>query len=817
MVGYIDSVQDSADRLGVPKAPQNAAAVIHGGRVVASYAKHHLPNYGVFDEARYFVPGDTTQVVQVHGVDVAICICEDLWQDGPSANAKAAEAGLLLVINGSPFEAAKDDVRLELCSRRAREAESALAYVNMVGGQDELVYDGDSIVVDAQGETVARAAQFVEELLVVDLDLPAATPGMPEETEEGRPAGPSYRRQQRPGPRLRPAALHRRRPDPRPRRGLRGDRGGAARLRPQERLLQRAARHVRRHRLHPGRRDRLRRDRRRQRVRRLEPERLLQRALQVRRRGPGRAHRAALRDRPDRPDGRRLPVRPPARRAGRGEPPGQDPRGDLDGPVEPGGHLVLACGNKSELAVGYSTIYGDAVGGFAPIKDVLKTQVWELARWRNAEAERRGRPRRSRRARSPRSRARSSPRPARQRLPAAVPGARRHPRRLHRARLGSAELVQHGCFELVEKVLRMVDGRSTSASSRRARRSPGATSAATGGCRSPAPGARWPGPEPAPAADPGPGPDVTGATARPSGSGLAWVVVRGLRQGASRAEHRRHQMSETTAPYGTGPATGSAPVKRVRTHPCEMKERGERWAMLTAYEQYTAQTFDEAGIPVMLVGDSASNNVYGNETSLPVTVDELIPLVRAVTRSAHRALIVADLPFGSYQASPSRPSTAVRFMKEASARREARGRRGDGAAGRAAHPLRDPVMAHIGPPRSPSTTWAATGSGTRRRRPAAGLRGQGARGGRGVRDRHGDGAREVAPRSPGRCPSPPSASARARDAQVLVWQDMAGLRTGRMPRFVKQYADVHGVLLKAAQDFAADVAAGSFPGDEHTF
>ena len=114
-------------------------------------------------------------------------------------------------------------------------------------------------------------------------------------------------------------------------------------------------------------------------------------------------------------------------------------------------------------------------------------------------------------------------------------------------------------------------------------------------------------------------------------------------------------MSETTAPYGTGPATGSAPVKRVRTHHLrEMKERGERWAMLTAYDQYTAPIFDEAGIPVLLVGDSASNNVYGYETTLPVTVDELLPLVRAVIRSAQRALIVADLPFGSYEEGPSR-------------------------------------------------------------------------------------------------------------------------------------------------------------------
>src|SRR5215208_3427329 len=128
---------------------------------------------------------------------------------------------------------------------------------------------------------------------------------------------------------------------------------------------------------------------------------------------------------------------------------------------------------------------------------------------------------------------------------------------------------------------------------------------------------------------------------------------------------------EVAAPYGSGAAKAQAPapVKRIRTqHLREMKERGERFAMLTAYDMYTATTFDEAGIEVLLVGDSASNNVYGNETSLPVTVDELLPLVRAVTRSVRRALVVADLPFGSYQASPEQAYlTAVRFMKEANA------------------------------------------------------------------------------------------------------------------------------------------------------
>src|SRR5688500_14588997 len=123
---------------------------------------------------------------------------------------------------------------------------------------------------------------------------------------------------------------------------------------------------------------------------------------------------------------------------------------------------------------------------------------------------------------------------------------------------------------------------------------------------------------------------------------------------------------EEAAPYGSGPTT-SPDVRKVRTHHLQQWKRdGEKWAMLTAYDQYAAQVFDEAGIPVLLVGDSASNNVFANETSLPVTVDELVPLVRAVTRSVRYALVVADLPFGSYQGSPEQAfHTSVRFMKEA--------------------------------------------------------------------------------------------------------------------------------------------------------
>src|SRR4051794_12956755 len=177
VVGYCDRSDRPMPALGRPAGePQNAAALLHGGRVVARYAKHHLPNYGVFDEFRYFVRGDRLPVVRLHGVDVAMVICEDLWQDGgPIGIARAAEVGLVVCINGSPYERNKDDVRCELTRRRSAEAGAVLAYVNMVGGQDELVFDGDSIVVAPDATVLARAAQFEEELLVVDLDLPVAT------------------------------------------------------------------------------------------------------------------------------------------------------------------------------------------------------------------------------------------------------------------------------------------------------------------------------------------------------------------------------------------------------------------------------------------------------------------------------------------------------------------------------------------------------------------------------------------------------------------------------------------------------------------
>ncbi len=280
---------------------------------------------------------------------------------------------------------------------------------------------------------------------------------------------------------------------------------------------------------------------------------------------------------------------------------------------------------------------------------------------------------------------------------------------------------------------------------------------------------------------------------------------------------------EEAAPYGSGPAQQHTPVKRVRTHHLrELKERGERFSMLTAYEQYAAATFDEAGIEVLLVGDSASNNVYGNETSLPVTVDELIPLTRAVSRSVKRALVVGDLPFGSYQASPEQAYlTAVRFMKEGGA--HCVKLEGGVEMVPQIEKLTQggvPVMAHIGfTPQSEHTL-----GGYR-------VQGRGDAATRVLADAHaieqagafavvmemvpGDVAAQVTKELA--IPTIGIGAGPDCDGQVLVWQDAFGLRTGKMARFVKQYADLHGVLLQAARDYDADVKAGTFPGPDHTF
>ena len=282
-------------------------------------------------------------------------------------------------------------------------------------------------------------------------------------------------------------------------------------------------------------------------------------------------------------------------------------------------------------------------------------------------------------------------------------------------------------------------------------------------------------------------------------------------------------MPEETAPYGSGPTTPAGPVKRVRTHHLrEMKERGEKITMLTAYDMYTAATFDEAGIDILLVGDSASNNVFGNETSLPVTVDELLPLTRAVARSARRAMVVGDLPFGSYQASPEQGYlTAARFMKEGGAHCV----KLEGGAEMV--PVIErctrggiPVMAHIGfTPQSEHALggYRVQGRGDASDRVVADARAVEEAGAFAVVMEMvpGDVAERISKELS--IPTIGIGAGAGCDGQVLVWQDAFGLRTGRMARFVKQYADVHGVLLEAAKAYAEDVRGGTFPGAEHTF
>ncbi len=275
-------------------------------------------------------------------------------------------------------------------------------------------------------------------------------------------------------------------------------------------------------------------------------------------------------------------------------------------------------------------------------------------------------------------------------------------------------------------------------------------------------------------------------------------------------------MSEETAPYGPT-------IKRVRTHHLrEMKERGERFSMLTSYDMLTAQIFDEAGVEILLVGDSASNNVLGNTTSLPVTVDELIPLTRAVSGAVSRAMVVGDLPFGSYQASPEQAYlTAARFMKEGGAH-VVKLEGGVEMVPQIERMTRGgiPVMAHIG--FTPQSEHALGGYRVQGRGDAAE---------RVLRDAlavqeagafavvmemvPGDVAAQVTAKL--QIPTIGIGAGNQCDGQVLVWQDAFGLRTGRMPRFVKQYADVRSVLLDAARAYDADVKSGEFPAAEHTF
>ena len=278
-------------------------------------------------------------------------------------------------------------------------------------------------------------------------------------------------------------------------------------------------------------------------------------------------------------------------------------------------------------------------------------------------------------------------------------------------------------------------------------------------------------------------------------------------------------MSQTEVPslYG-GPA-----AKRVRTRDLLLaKERGEKWAMLTSYDQYTATLFDEAGIPVLLVGDSAANNVFGYETTLPVTVDELLPLVRAVTRATKRALVVGDLPFGSYEEGPAQAlRTSVRFLKEGGCHAvKLEGGRRSAAAIEAITQAGVPVMAHIGfTPQSEHQLggYRVQGRGDAAEQILADARAVADAGAFSVvlEMVPGEVAKQVTHEL--EIPTIGIGAGAECDAQVLVWQDMAGLRSGPAPRFVKRYADLHGVMAAAVKQYAEEVRDGAFPAPEHTF
>jgi NAD+ synthase (glutamine-hydrolysing) len=370
IVGYLDQVNG---------APQNMVAVISGGQIKARYAKCHLPNYGVFDEYRNFVPGDKTLVVRIHGADIGIAICEDLWVDGGiTAQLAARKPGLVIVPNGSPYERAKDDVRLALVTKRARQAAAPLVYVNMTGGQDDLVFDGDSIVVDADGSVIARAPQFEDGVALVDLDVATHTSSpdvviSEDEVSIDRALIP----------------------------------GIAVRLDDREEIWQA---------LVIGLRDYVEKNGFRSVVVGLSGgiDSALVAAIAIDAVGAKRVNGVAMpskyssdhsiSDAQDLADAtgihfRTVPIAPMVDAymnnlvlKGLAE---ENLQARVRGTTLMGisnqeGHLVLATGNKSELAVGYSTLYGDAVGGFAPIKDIYKTDVWALARWRNEVAGKRG-------------------------------------------------------------------------------------------------------------------------------------------------------------------------------------------------------------------------------------------------------------------------------------------------------------------------------------------------------------------------------------------------------------------------------------------
>jgi NAD+ synthase (glutamine-hydrolysing) len=380
VVGYLDR-----DATGA----RNAVALLHDGAVRARYFKHHLPNYGVFDEARYFKPGDRVCLVEIGGARVALTICEDLWQDGGTVAASGvAGAELVLVVNGSPYERAKDDFRRALVAQRAAETGAVFAYVNTTGGQDELVFDGDSMVVAPDGTLLARAGRFADELLVVDVDLPSRSPGTPDLAVDTVTLGPiPAAPAQRVAPRLAEplsdeaevyGAVVAGTRDYVRKNGFRtvvlGLSGGI-----DSALVATIA------------------------VDALGAENVFTVAMPSAYSSEGSLDDAA--DLVARQATRHsvVPIQPmvEAYHAALKESGGlsglaaENLQARVRGTLlmalsNEHGHLVLTTGNKSELATGFSTLYGDSAGGWAPIRDVPKTLVWALARWRNAQAAERG-------------------------------------------------------------------------------------------------------------------------------------------------------------------------------------------------------------------------------------------------------------------------------------------------------------------------------------------------------------------------------------------------------------------------------------------
>ena len=364
LVGYLDTSPTGS--------PQNALAVISEGEVRGRYVKRHLPNYGVFDEFRNFTAGDQSLVVRIHGVDVAVAICEDIWHS--LADIAARTPGLVVVPNGSPYERNKDDVRLALVQKRAKEVGAPLAYVNMTGGQDDLVFDGDTIVVDKNGALITRAPQFDDVLVIADIDcaVGSSQPDVIISSDEA-------------------PALNEISPTV------------AERLSDEAEIWQA---------LVVGLRDYIVKNNFTSVVLGLSGgiDSALVVAIAIDAVGAKNVYGLALPSKYSSEhsieDAQALADATGINFSIQSIAPMVDSfmqnlkftgvaeenlqarvRGTtLMGISNAEGHIVLATGNKSELAVGYSTLYGDAVGGFAPIKDIYKTDVWALATWRNQQA-----------------------------------------------------------------------------------------------------------------------------------------------------------------------------------------------------------------------------------------------------------------------------------------------------------------------------------------------------------------------------------------------------------------------------------------------